>query len=145
MTLTITLALVLSTPNFPAKVATASGGAAPACALCHAGGVTGRGTVTTPFGAAMRQRGLLANDDASFDTAWSAMTGVDSDLDGVADVQELAAGTDPNGAQGGGIAAPEYGCSQGLGASPVLALLTALTFRRRRSRACDIRRCSRRV
>ncbi len=131
MTLTITLALVLSTPNFPAKVAALSGGPAPACALCHQGGVTGRGTVTTPFGAALRERGLLANDEASLATAWAAMRGVDSDGDGTTDTDELTSGADPN--AGATTLTPEYGCTT-TPSWPLVAMLVACLRRRRQTK-----------
>jgi hypothetical protein len=68
------------------------------CALCHTNGITGSGTVNTPFGRAMRMNGLLPNDTASLNAALDALAAasVDSDGDGVTDVAELMAGTSPN-------------------------------------------------
>lgn len=126
-----------ATDQFPGVIQTRySLAAAPACNLCHTNGITAVGTVTTPFGAALRAKGLVANDVASLNTALDALTTgmVDSDGDGVTDVAELMAGTDPNvgaasgdggtgggtGGGGGNTVGPlQYGC----GASVVPELL----------------------
>lgn len=129
----LTAASASATPNFPKAVqAKLSLGAEPACTLCHAG-PTQRGTVTTPFGASMRARGLAAYDEASLGRAIDALRGEkrDSDGDGKPDVDELTAGEDPNAGAGraGDDAAlvPEYGCSAAParptpGLSPLAAL-----------------------
>lgn len=85
------------------------------CSLCHKGGQTGFGTVTTPFGESMRAHGLVAQDTASLQSAITAMGMdlTDSDGDGTADVEELVACGNPNGTSGGASsAAPAaaYGC-----------------------------------
>lgn len=86
----------------------------PPCSLCHEGGRTGNGTVTTPFGAALRARGAKGSDDTSVKAALAKLVadGVDSDGDGVKDVDELAKGTDPNGLGGAPLDVPPiaYGC-----------------------------------
>jgi hypothetical protein len=130
------------TPGFPAAIQRELGTAqAPACALCHAGGVTGRGTVTTPFGQALRARGLGAGDEGSLARALAALEldRIDSDGDGVVDVDELRAGTDPN--RAADLPAVEYGCAlAGAGAAGALpalilaALALALRAARRRAR-----------
>ncbi|MDP1825308.1 MAG: thrombospondin type 3 repeat-containing protein [Archangium sp.] len=119
------------------------------CALCHTNGITGAGTVNTPFGRAVRMRGLVANDTATLNAALDALAteSVDSDGDGVTDVAELMAGTSPNvasmgtggGAGGGGgsttvIPPPRFGC--GAAVIPELVFLAALfpLLRRRRAR-----------
>jgi hypothetical protein len=112
MTPFLVLTVVLGTSNFPPALATLSGGPVPMCSLCHQG-PTMRGTVTTPFGMAMRQRGLMAGDESSMKRAFMAMATaqVDSDGDGQADVDELKAGGDPHVGPGTPAApVPEYGC-----------------------------------
>lgn len=87
---------------------------APPCSLCHEGGRTGAGTVTTAFGAALRARGAKGSDDVGLEAALDKLVadGVDSDKDGVKDGDELKKGTDPNGSGGAPLDAPEigYGC-----------------------------------
>ncbi len=116
----------------------------PPCSLCHAGGVTGLGTVTTPFGNAMRVRGLVARDIASLDTALDRMASdqVDSNGNGVSDIDELKAGTDPNAGVPGAVSPPEFGCraARGHGELPPwsaawLAAAAALIVRRGARRA----------
>lgn len=120
------------------------------CALCHTNGVTGFGTVNTLFGTAMRARGLTGGaNTASVGTALDklAADAFDGDGDGVTDVAELMAGTNPNtfdgtatdGGTGGGggttteVPALKYGC--GAAVVPELLLLAALLpLLRRRAR-----------
>ncbi len=68
------------------------------CSLCHLGDYRTNDSVTTRFGRAMRARGLAAGDEDSLIHALDAMRvdDVDSDLDGVTDIEELQIGTDPN-------------------------------------------------
>ena len=99
----------------------------PDCSVCHANGQTGFGTVTTPFGTSMRSRGLVSQNLASLDTALDALDAerTDSDHDGVPDIDEFKAGSDPNVAGGGSIPPPSYGCFDvtGQSASPLALLL----------------------
>jgi len=105
-----------ATSTFPARiVAELDLRAEPACSLCHEG-ATARGTVTTPFGTSLRERGLLAYDEQSLVNALMALEGegTDSDGDGVGDIEELRQGADPNLVEGGeALIVPEYGCSAG--------------------------------
>ena len=89
----------LATPTFPEVIRqTLNASTAPACSVCHAGGETGRGTVTTPFGQAMMARGLSAGDETSLRAALGSMETdkVDSNKNGILDVDELRAGRNPN-------------------------------------------------
>ena len=98
----------------------------PACTLCHQSESGGFGTVTTPFGKSMMARGLVAQNIASLDTALDALAAehTDSDHDGVPDIDELKAQTDPNVAGGGSVTPPSYGCFDATGQSgSPLALL----------------------
>jgi MYXO-CTERM domain-containing protein len=139
----------LASPTYPTAIRShLSLSDAPSCSLCHQGGQTGFGTVTTPFGVAMRDRGLVAEDEASLFSALDKMSaeGVDSDGDGASDIEELVAGTNPNGDVGGtSSAAPPlaYGCNTTIapggaagpsGAGLALASLAAIALASRRRR-----------
>lgn len=142
-----------ATDAFPAAIQTKLGLAdlpPDLCSLCHTNGVTGTGTVNTPFGKAMRMNGLLPNDTASLNAALDALAAanIDSDGDGITDVAELMAGTSPNvansgmggGAGGGGGGVVElppvkFGCG-GTVVPEVLflaSLIPLLRSRRRKS------------
>jgi hypothetical protein len=87
--------------QFPGLIQTKYGLAASppqSCSLCHVNGITAVGTVNTPIGTALRARGLMLLSDSSLMTALDqlAADAVDSDKDGVTDVAELMAGTNPN-------------------------------------------------
>jgi hypothetical protein len=110
-----------ATPNFPPEIHAHLGLTAdPPCAICHQGGVTGLGTVTTPFGKAMRARGLVPFDIGTLDAALDKMAAdkVDSLGDGTPDIDDLKAGRDPNVPDGDAgttvpvdvAVIPAYGC-----------------------------------
>ena len=144
-----------ATPNFPAALRAAESlPSMPDCTLCHRGAPQA-GTVTTPFGISMRQRGLVMYDEESLRAALAAMRAdaVDSDGDGTPDLDELAAGTDPNVApratspDAGTLPAqttfpePIYGCSAGAGstgAAPWMALAALGAWAVRRSRGRSV-------
>lgn len=137
-----------ATGNFPPVVRSQLElSAAPQCTLCHQGNPQ-VGTVNTPFGKSMRERGLVLYDEESLKSALSALrtANVDSDGDGTPDVEELQAGRDPNRADaastdGGTTPVVNDGppeLSYGCGAAPgglSLGLLAglALWFGRRRA------------
>jgi hypothetical protein len=120
----------------------------PQCSLCHEAGKTGNGTVFTPFALSARARGLTASggggssgshtSPVSIALTQMATDQVDSDGDGVTDVEELKAGTDPNvpGAVPMALADPTYGCSTAGGVAlwPGLLALGAGALRTRRFR-----------
>jgi len=90
----------------------------PPCAVCHERGSTGSGTAQTPFAISAKARGLQAGDNASLTSALDAMRrdGVDSDNDGIPDVQELEDNTDPNSPADVSLsdqAGPNSGCGGG--------------------------------
>lgn len=125
----VTAPTALATPNFPDAVQRELNlSYTPVCELCHVG-VQARGTVNTPFGRAMRQRGLQAYDEESLRDALAALRSeaVDSDGDGVPDVEELLAGDDPNqSAQTPDIPEPTFGCATSPGGSACWMLLVTL-------------------
>ena len=122
----------------------------PPCGVCHVKGNTGIGTAETPFALALRERGLMAGDDHSLTSALTALEkdGVDSDGDGVIDVDELSEGTDPNSpgkTKLKGRLDPKWGCSIASAPAPTPAqphqlaalglALPALLLATRRKRA----------
>ena len=150
---TMLASAALATPTFTGVMQTELGMSGPppgVCAVCHLNGVTTTGTVTTPFGRALRMNGLMPNNDATLKAALAAVeaANTDSDMDGCTDIAELKAMPDPtnpnragdcgggDGGTGGGTAVLgpiRYGCGASsvpgmLGLVGVLALIT----RRRR-------------
>ena len=110
----------------------------PPCSLCHVEGKTGPGTAETPFGRSARAHGLEGGDVGLVGIALDALArdGIDSDRDGITDIQELIAGTDPNLAGGESIQVrqdPMSGCSSA-GSGDWLLLLGLWRPRRRRLR-----------
>ncbi|HEX2675478.1 MAG TPA: hypothetical protein VHM19_02530 [Polyangiales bacterium] len=88
----------------------------PECGLCHAKGNTGVGTAITPFALSMRAHGLNAEDESSLTKALSALENdaIDSDGDGVIDVDELSEDRNPNSATTSSYSKagdPQWGCS----------------------------------
>lgn len=140
-----------ASPFYPRLLRELAGAAEPPpCIVCHESPAGGFGTATKPFALYLRSRGLKAGDEAALRGAFAAAAGErhDSDGDGVLDVDELKAGTDPN-AGGAGPPPPEYGCggnvvarradSDALEGGVVLAAFafaTLLRRRRRRLRGC---------
>jgi len=121
-----------ATATYPAEVASFVGmPCTPICTLCHAS-AAGGGVAGQPFAVAAKSRGLIPNDTQSLDDALTTMQddGVDSDGDGVSDVDELIAGDNPNGGTAfcaGEI--PTYGCVSTVPFAPSgLALLSALAL-----------------
>ncbi len=143
MTLLFLASTVWASSPYPNAIATDLGMACtPTCNLCHAS-AGGGGAVPQAFAQALVAEGLTGggNTDA-LTTALDALAaaGTDSDADGVADVDELAAGTNPNDDSAfcgeTAVTPPSYGCLNTTAAAPgalgvILGLAAAL---RRRSR-----------
>lgn len=157
MGLTLAAALAVAgaahaTPTFPAAIQGHLGlSYEPPCSICHQDGITNSSTVTTPFGLAMRSKKLAPDNEASLVAALDALDaeGSDSDGDGVGDIAELRAGSDPNREGGESLLgpAPAYGCGARIaGGDPVgwaSGLLVAVglastILRRRRQRPGSI-------
>ena len=112
------------------------------CAVCHLNSNIGSSTPITLFALSLRARGLTGSNQ-SLDSALTKLESdaVDSDGDGVTDVQELTDGTDPNSSANGSIMGnqePGYGCGgtaphgrSGAGIVGILALGWLVVRRRR--------------
>ncbi len=112
--------------------------AAPACTVCHTDPGGGAGTATTPFAESLVAAGLEAFDRPSLEAALATLEadGTDSDGDGVSDIDELVAGTDPNALPGEGEGEGEpirygFGCASAPMAPLIGVLLLLLAVRRR--------------
>lgn len=117
-----------ASPIYPGIVAeTVNAKASPPCTTCHVTPTGGLGTATKPFAAYLRSRGLVADDETSLRTALAAAAGEahDSDDDGVSDIDELRAGTDPNSAAAD-LPPPQYGCGNMSGRNTSSASLAVL-------------------
>jgi len=109
---------------------------APECTLCHKSDVGGVGTVIRPFGRTMMtQFGLSSGNLGALRAGLSGADSaqLDSDGDGISDIDELRMGSDPNVGASGVEAAPEVplpqtGCALGAHspASDVAALSVVL-------------------
>ena len=126
-----------ATANFPAALQSELGATcAPPCTVCHTNNSGGTGTVTQPFGVAMKDRGLVGSSVSKLQEALAQMDadGVDSDGDGILDTQALADGIDPNdGTAFCNAIRPEYGCVNGGTYAGVLLFLLPVVARRRRN------------
>ncbi len=108
---------------------------APACSICHAGGDTDAGTVTTQFGALMESRGLVGgNNLASLDAALAALEG-----EGSLYITYLQQNIDPNNPSTDSNPGITYGCFNVTGRGPtsgalglLVVALVFLAFLRRR-------------
>lgn len=103
----------LATPGFPTAIKSdLTLSYTPSCDLCHQG-TQSNGTAVKPFALAMKDRGLKPADNTSLTAALQQMETdkVDSDGDGVTDIEEIVNKTDPN-SNGAATASPVYGCAR---------------------------------
>ena len=106
-----------ATPSYPGDVQTHLGlGYTPPCTLCHTGAPM-TGSATSAFALAMKGKGLVPLNDPTVDTALNALEAakIDSDCDGILDVEQIKAGRDPSTGvyiDGSGKTAPaDKGCA----------------------------------
>lgn len=91
--------VVLASPTFPPAIAEHLGLACePDCTTCHTRPSGGLGTARQPFGAAMQGAHLTAGQPQKIAAALDELAAERSDVDGdgVTDIDELRALTDPN-------------------------------------------------
>ena len=91
----------------------------PDCTLCHSDDNGGNGTIVTWFGLSMQDFGVQGKSAGLLDTALDRVRDeeLDSDADGIPDVEELQTGSDPNDGPGrtGGPPRPDRGCAMAVG------------------------------
>lgn len=118
------------------------------CTVCHADSTGGPGTVIKPFGLELVDRGLTKDDPDVIASAVRDMRNerIDSDGDGMGDIQELDRGRDPNKPGDESVCGPKYGCGGRIAPAgrfdgfPAIASFVALVLLWSRWRRCRKRR-----
>jgi hypothetical protein len=117
-------------PTFPGAIQEAAKiPCTPTCLLCHLTVPGEPSNWTQPFGLTVRANGLVPGHPESIQTVVDNLRAkmVDTDHDGKLDVDELAAGTDPNKADPKAeVCGPVYGCGAHVATAPLPARPTAL-------------------
>jgi hypothetical protein len=125
--------------EFPSAVSEALGMPCPPnCTTCHATEAGGLFTVVKPFGIALKGGApasmivitpkSVESLRAALDKMRTANPPIDSDGDGVSDIDELSAGNDPNNKGDARICGPNYGCGAHISRVPPARSGTALAI-----------------
>ena len=148
----VTSGTVRARPAYPAAIEDAASiPCAPPCTLCHTVSPGTRGTATKVFAFALQRNGLIPDRPETISPAVTQLRAkqVDSDGDGVADVAELATGSDPSDPRAGAeLCGPTYGCGARVARTPpsqaasdhwllALGFAAALLERARRRRSAQ--------
>ncbi len=134
--------LALARPSFPDEIQQhLNAPCVPQCNLCH-DSTSGGGPTDQPFALSLVQYGEMEGReglDNSLDLL--KQDGIDSDHDGVGDIDEISRGTDPNYAGDALLCQPDVGCGahvvretkkEGLDATWILAAVLGLIFASKR-------------
>ena len=97
----LSIGLAFATSSFPGEANTHLGMECFAtCLLCHTSPAGGTGTATQPFALSLVAEGLVTSDPTTLGVALDALlaqgAAADVDGDGQNDVEQLAAGENPN-------------------------------------------------
>ena len=116
--------------TFPGGIQEAGGiPCTPTCLLCHTAIPGALSNLKQPFGLAVLANGVVRTDPSSMHTVVANLRKkmTDSDADGTIDVDELAAGTNPNLADPNAqLCGPLYGCGAHLARQPPAARVSVL-------------------
>ncbi len=137
--------VALARPEFPESLQKATGSpCVPQCSVCHES-VNGGGPADQPFAKSLGDYGGYEGSDAiQAGIDGLKQDNVDSDGDGVGDVEEFRRGTDPNYAGDALLCLPDVGCGahvaprapeDGIDAAFALAVALGLVASKRRRRS----------
>ncbi|HKY36996.1 MAG TPA: thrombospondin type 3 repeat-containing protein [Polyangiaceae bacterium] len=139
-------AVAFANPENPATIRSTLGlDQFPPCTICHSEAVGAKGTATKPLARTLSQLGVTGTSGpGAFKDALGRMEtcGIDSDGDGVSDVDELVAGADPNDGNGSptsmcsdevivdttNVPLPQHGCSLAASRRTIIGGTVALYF-----------------
>ena len=146
LSLLVAPGVALAQPDFPDSLQKATGApCVPQCSVCH-DSVNGGGPIDQPFGKSLGDYGGYQGRDAiKAGVEGMKQDNVDSDGDGVGDVDELERGTDPNYAGDARLCLPDAGCGAHVAPQPpddgidialAIAVILGMGLSRQRRERC---------